>query len=59
MTIILMNIIVMAMNFEGASSEYNYALYILNLIFSVVFIVEAILKLIGFGVMGYFRNGWN
>lgn len=49
----------MAMNFEGASSEYNYALYILNLIFSVVFIVEAILKLIGFGVMGYFRNGWN
>jgi hypothetical protein len=26
---------------------------------SAVFISEAVLKLIGFGPRGYFRNGWN
>lgn len=54
-----MNIVTMALSYEGSSATYNAALDNLNLVFSIVFIIEAILKLTAFGFIGYFRNGWN
>lgn len=44
----------MAMNYDTASTIYIGALEKINLIFSVIFILEAILKLIAFGISGYF-----
>ena len=35
------------------------ALDILNIIFSVLFLIECILKITGFGVAGYIKNPWN
>lgn len=31
----------------------------LNLVFTVIFIIEAIMKLVAYGIKGYFYSGWN
>jgi hypothetical protein len=59
LTVIVLNTVVMAMNYEGASSTYVNLLDTLNLAFTAVFILEAILKLIGLGFGGYFYYSWN
>jgi hypothetical protein len=59
LTVIVLNIVVMAMNYEGATSSYINALDTLNLVFTMVFIIEAILKLIALGIGGYFYYSWN
>lgn len=48
----------MAVNYEGSSVEYNLALDMINYVFTGVFVIEAILKLLAFGI-SYFRNSWN
>lgn len=58
MTIIVANMVLMAMEFEGSSSSYNQVLKSINYGFTVIFVIEAALKLIAFGV-SYFRMGWN
>ena len=44
----------MAMNYDTASTLYINILEKINLVFSIIFITEAILKLIAFGIAGYF-----
>lgn len=44
--------------FEGASADYIEVLDKINLVFTGVFFVEAVLKLIAFGKT-YFYIGWN
>ncbi|CAD8085687.1 unnamed protein product [Paramecium sonneborni] len=56
---IILNIAAMASNYEGSSVYYQYILETLNLVLSIVFIFESLLKIIGFGPRGYFRNNWN
>ncbi|CAD8053314.1 unnamed protein product [Paramecium primaurelia] len=56
---IILNIAAMASNYEGSSVQYQYILETLNLVLSVIFIFESVLKIIGFGPRGYFRNNWN
>lgn len=48
----------MAANFEGSSDTYQFGLEILNYIFTVIFIIEAVLKLLAFG-KSYFKSSWN
>lgn len=48
----------MALVYDGASPEYNDVLEKLNLTFTIVFISEAVLKLIGMGLL-YFQDPWN
>ncbi|CAD8122811.1 unnamed protein product [Paramecium sonneborni] len=59
MTIIVLNIITMGLAKEEASKQYDQILNYLNLSFTFVFILEAILKLIAIGIIGYMRNSWN
>lgn len=59
MVVIVLNMVVMAMSYEGASASYNYALDTMNLIFTSIFIIECILKLSANGPRGYFYYGWN
>ena len=59
MIIIFLNMIFMALNFEGSSAGYNLFLTIVNYIFTGIFILECILKLIGYGIRPYFHSGWN
>ena len=56
---IVLNMIQMAIVYDGASQEYMETLEYINLGFTFVFIVEAGLKNIAFGPAGYFKNSWN
>jgi len=47
------------MVYEGSKPEYENVLKMINLVFSSIFIAEAILKFIAYGIRGYFYNGWN
>jgi len=54
--VILLNIIVMALSFEGMTVQYEKNLGYVNLIFTIVFILEAVLKILGLGFDGYLFN---
>lgn len=41
------------------STDLSHALFIGNLIFAIVFLLEMIFKLIGFGLRGYFSDRYN
>lgn len=58
MTCIVLNMIVMGMTYEGEPETYTNALLYINYIFTAVFIIEAIMKLIAFGTT-YFKSSWN
>lgn len=43
---------------EGLSDGMSWFLDFTNVIFTIIFIIEAVLKLIAFGA-SYFENSWN
>ena len=49
----------MALNYEGSSPGYNLFLTIVNYIFTGIFILECIIKLLGYGFRPYFHSSWN
>jgi hypothetical protein len=58
MACIILNMLQMSVAYYEASPAYNSALENINLAFTAVFIVEAFIKLAGFG-LNYFRHKWN
>ena len=56
---IIINIIQMGLIYEGASKNYLEALEVFNLIFTIIFIIEAILKILALGLRTYFHSSWN
>lgn len=56
---ILGNIVTMGMTYEGSSNEFDNNLTNVNYMFTAVFMVEAILKLVALGPKNYFSDGWN
>ena len=58
MAFILINMISMAMSYHEASTEYSNALDIISLICTLVFMSEALIKIIGLG-LHYFKSNWN
>ena len=59
MVVIVLNMIFMALNFEGSSPGWNMFLTIVNYVFTGIFILECILKLLGLGFAAYFHSSWN
>jgi len=55
---IILNVAVMASAHYGMSSDFEQMLENLNILFTVVFLIEAILKITGLG-WSYFKNNWN
>jgi len=55
---ILLNIVTMAAVFEGMSAEYDGVLEKINLVFTISFTVEMVLKMVAHGP-NYFDAGWN
>lgn len=49
----------MAMAYEGSKPDYDLVLKYINLGFTTVFISEAIIKLIAYSPINYFKSGWN
>nr|XP_021330596.1 voltage-dependent L-type calcium channel subunit alpha-1C isoform X19 [Danio rerio] len=58
-TLILLNTICLAMQHHGQSQSFNKAMNILNMLFTGLFTVEMILKLIAFKPRHYFVDAWN
>lgn len=58
MMFIMLNMVQMAALYEGAPESVTNTLDISNYVFAIVFLIEAILKFIGYGST-YFRNAWN
>uniref|UniRef100_A0A3B3CKV4 Voltage-dependent P/Q-type calcium channel subunit alpha-1A n=1 Tax=Oryzias melastigma TaxID=30732 RepID=A0A3B3CKV4_ORYME len=62
MALIALNTIVLMMKFEGASGTYDNVLKYLNIVFTIFFFMESVLKIIAFGPLvrtNYFRDAWN
>uniref|UniRef100_A0A671PYU1 Voltage-dependent calcium channel type A subunit alpha-1 n=1 Tax=Sinocyclocheilus anshuiensis TaxID=1608454 RepID=A0A671PYU1_9TELE len=63
LTMIALNTIVLMMkvrrNFFMLLHCYDNALKYLNTVFTVIFTVECVLKILAFGIMNYFRDTWN
>uniref|UniRef100_A0A8C6KJU4 Voltage-dependent P/Q-type calcium channel subunit alpha-1A n=1 Tax=Nothobranchius furzeri TaxID=105023 RepID=A0A8C6KJU4_NOTFU len=59
MALIALNTIVLMMKFQGASANYDDVLKYLNIVFSIFFFMESILKIIAFSPLNYFRDAWN
>eukprot|EP00004_Rigifila_ramosa_P019174 TRINITY_DN4846_c0_g1_i3.p1 TRINITY_DN4846_c0_g1~~TRINITY_DN4846_c0_g1_i3.p1 ORF type:complete len:1566 (-),score=403.70 TRINITY_DN4846_c0_g1_i3:850-5007(-) len=59
MFVILLNTLFMAAEYEGMSREWENFLNIGNSVFTFFFVLELSLKLIGFGLTGYFSSVYN
>ena len=59
MLCIALNICVMCFKHEGQSAAYSQTFEVINTIFTWVFLLEASLKIIGFGLQQYFADNWN
>jgi len=57
--LIMMNTVALCMEISYASAPYKKGLEITNIIFVVLFAIEAVLKLIGLGPKFYFKNTQN
>ncbi|KAL7980977.1 hypothetical protein Chor_002131 [Crotalus horridus] len=59
MVLIALNTIVLMMKFYGAPEPYEDMLKCLNIVFTSMFSLECVLKIIAFGALNYFRDAWN
>uniref|UniRef100_A0A674BGK0 Voltage-dependent L-type calcium channel subunit alpha n=1 Tax=Salmo trutta TaxID=8032 RepID=A0A674BGK0_SALTR len=57
--LIILNTLCLAIQHYGQSHLFNYAMDVLNMVFTGVFTVEMILKLIAFRPRHYFADAWN
>ncbi|XP_072568089.1 voltage-dependent P/Q-type calcium channel subunit alpha-1A isoform X10 [Paramormyrops kingsleyae] len=59
MAMIALNTIVLMMKYDGSSNEYDVVLKYLNIVFTSLFSMECVLKIIAFGFLNYFKDAWN
>uniref|UniRef100_A0A665X8K2 Voltage-dependent N-type calcium channel subunit alpha n=1 Tax=Echeneis naucrates TaxID=173247 RepID=A0A665X8K2_ECHNA len=59
MTLIALNTVVLMMKFYGAPDLYESMLKYLNIVFTALFTLECILKIIAFGPLNYLKAPWN
>uniref|UniRef100_A0A8C4I3F3 Voltage-dependent N-type calcium channel subunit alpha n=1 Tax=Dicentrarchus labrax TaxID=13489 RepID=A0A8C4I3F3_DICLA len=59
MTLIALNTVVLMMKFYGAPDLYEAMLKYLNIVFTALFTLECILKIIAFGPLNYLKAAWN
>lgn len=57
--VIMVNVVVMAMDFWGASHTYELAVAFLNAALTLVFVLEALLKVVALGPLRYWSSNWN
>ncbi|XP_019118054.2 calcium channel, voltage-dependent, L type, alpha 1D subunit, a [Larimichthys crocea] len=57
--LIMLNTLCLAVQHYGQSATFNYVMDILNMVFTTVFTVEMVIKLIAYKPRGYFGDAWN
>ena len=55
----LLNLILMCSHYEGASSELIDSMRKISFVLTIAYSFETIVKIISFGLRGYFRTFWN
>lgn len=56
---IIGNIVILALNYDEQPADYTEKLNNANLVFTIVFIVEAVIKMYALSISKYFQSGWN
>lgn len=56
---IMVNVVIMAMDYYGASATYELAVSLANAALTLVFALEAALKLVALGWPRYWTSNWN
>eukprot|EP00094_Tigriopus_californicus_P013635 TCALIF_13192-PA protein Name:"Similar to CAC Voltage-dependent calcium channel type A subunit alpha-1 (Apis mellifera)" AED:0.16 eAED:0.16 QI:0/0.61/0.47/0.84/0.77/0.89/19/0/1097 len=59
MLLIVMNTILLMLKYQGAPLQYTDLLSDFNLVFTILFTVECVMKLACFGTKAYFKDSWN
>ncbi|XP_066510019.1 voltage-dependent N-type calcium channel subunit alpha-1B-like [Hoplias malabaricus] len=59
MAMIALNTVVLMMKFHGAPDFYDAMLKYLNIVFTALFSLECVLKIIAFGPLNYLKDAWN
>ncbi|TNN35315.1 Voltage-dependent N-type calcium channel subunit alpha-1B [Liparis tanakae] len=59
MFMIALNTVVLMMKFHGAPDFYEAMLKNLNIVFTTLFSLECVLKIIAFGPLNYLKDAWN
>uniref|UniRef100_A0A8D3CP06 Voltage-dependent N-type calcium channel subunit alpha n=1 Tax=Scophthalmus maximus TaxID=52904 RepID=A0A8D3CP06_SCOMX len=59
MIMIALNTVVLMMKFHGAPDFYVAMLKKLNIVFTTLFSLECVLKIIAFGPLNYLKDAWN
>ncbi|XP_075988245.1 calcium voltage-gated channel subunit cacophony isoform X3 [Anticarsia gemmatalis] len=59
MTLIVLNTLLLMMKFHEAPPELMDTLIFMNLVFTIFFLLETVLKLIAFGCTNFFKDPWN
>ncbi|KAJ8285684.1 hypothetical protein GJAV_G00029740 [Gymnothorax javanicus] len=59
LAMIALNTVVLMMKFHGAPSYYETMLKNLNIVFTALFSLECVLKIIAFGPLNYLKDAWN
>ena len=55
---IILNTIVLAIQWYNQPKIVSQVTSMINYIFAVIFAIEAVIKIIGYGII-YFKDGWN
>ena len=59
MFFIILNMLVMATHHADEHAWHQSALYWSNIVFTVIYGVEMVIKMVGYGIKDYFYFGWN
>lgn len=59
MMVILLNIMIMTLDYDTASVYYSYVLGLFNYAFTIIFICEMLIKIVALTPKGYLDSGWN
>lgn len=59
LAVILLNVVALMMEYEGMSMEYKDALEMANVVFTIIFVVEAVVKIMALTFRGYWTDAWN
>ena len=59
MVVLVFNSIIIGLTFMGLDEKWDNILVLIDQYFVYVYILEAVLKIIGLGILDYYRDNWN
>ncbi|XP_055309467.1 voltage-dependent calcium channel type A subunit alpha-1-like isoform X3 [Sitodiplosis mosellana] len=59
MLLIVLNTLLLMMKSHGQSESFEKIMRYINIVFTTLFSIESILKILGFGIKNYFKDAWN